>query len=237
MVGTLEAVRGSYSAFGRQFQVEGGTLRFLGTPGVNPDLNLRASNRVRTAEGERFTITATVTGTLVSPRVGLTSDQAGVTEADLLSYLYFGRPTYALTSGQSQALGAAGALLGSGMTLGLSTLSNRLGAAVAQGLGLGVDYLSITQQDLGALGATVVETGLYLADDFFVTLLLRPLADPGAGSQFAGVRFEWVAFDAFTVESFWEDRFFRGRRVLSFGELGILNERSLGMSIFREWAY
>ncbi len=243
MVGTLEAVRGSYGAFGRQFQVDGGTLRFLGTPGINHDLNIQASNRVRSAQGDRFTITAAVTGTLVSPRIGLTSDQAGVTEDDLLGYLYFGRPTYALTSGQTQALGAAGALLGSGVTLGLSTFSNRLGSAVAQELG--VDYLSITQQDLGALGdaslrgtlgTTVVETGFYLADDFFVTLLLRPLANQGAGSQFAGIRFEWVASNAYTIESFFEDRFFRGR-VVGFGELGIQSEKGLGLFIFREWAY
>ena len=243
LVGTLEAVRGSYGAFGRQFQVDGGTLRFLGTPGINPDLNVQASNRVRSAQGERFTITAAVTGSLVSPRVGLTSDQAGVTEDDLLSYLYFGRPTYSLTSGQYQALGAAGALLGSGVTLGLSTFSNRLGSAVAQELG--VDYLSITQQDLGALGdaslrgtlgTTVVETGFYLADDFFVTLLLRPLSSPGTGSQLAGIRFEWVASNAYTVESFFEDRFFRGR-VVGFGELGLQSEIGLGLFIFREWAY
>ena len=242
MVGTLEAVRGSYGAFGRQFQVDGGTLRFLGTPGINPDLNIQASNRVRSVQGDRFSITAGVTGTLVSPRIGLTSDQAGVTEDDLLSYLYFGRPTYALTSGQNQALGAAGALLGSGMTLGINTLSNRLGAAVAQGLGLGVDYLSITQDDLGALGdpgiggvlgTTVVETGLYVADDFFLTVLLRPLS---AGSQLAGIRFEWVASNAFTIESFWEERFFRGR-VVGFNELGIQPEKGLGLFIFREWAY
>ena len=244
MVGTLQAVRGSYGAFGRRFQVDGGTLRFLGTPGVNPDLDIQASNRVRSAQGDRLTITAGVTGTLVSPRIGLTSDQSGVTEDDLLSYLYFGRPTYALTSGQTQALG--GTLLGSGMTLGLNTLGNRLGAAFAQGLGLGVDYLSITQRDFGAnvdtglggmLRNTVVETGTYLADDLFLTLLLRPLSvQGGAGSQFAGIRFEWVASDAFTIESFWEDRLIRGR-VVGFNESGLKSDRAIGLFIFREWAY
>jgi hypothetical protein len=129
------------------------------------------------------------------------------------------------------------------VTLGLSTFSNRLGSAVAQELG--VDYLTITQQDLGALGdaslrgtlgTTVVETGFYLAEDFFVTLLLRPLSSQGTGSQFAGIRFEWVASNAYTIESFFEDRFFRGR-VVGFGEMGIQNEKGVGLFIFREWAY
>ena len=244
MMGTLEAVRGSYEAFGRRFQVDGGTLRFLGTPGINPDLNIQASNRIRSAAGDRFTISATVTGSLVSPRIGLTSDQVGLSEDDLLSYLYFGRPTYALTSGQAQTFGAAGALLGSGVTLGLRTFGNRLGSVVAEEL-FGVDYLSITQEDLwalgdeglrGTLGTTVVETGFYLADDFFVTLLLRPLSRQDTGSRFAGIRFEWAAPHAYTIESFFEDRFSQGR-VFGFGELGIRPEKGLGLSIFREWGY
>ena len=244
MLGTLEAVRGSYEAFGRRFQVDGGTLRFLGTPGINPDLNIQASNRIRSAAGDRFTISATVTGSLVSPRIGLTSDQVGLSEDDLLSYLYFGRPTYALTSGQAQTFGAAGALLGSGVTLGLRTFGNRLGSVVAEEL-FGMDYLSITQEDLwalgdeglrGTLGTTVVETGFYLADDFFVTLLLRPLSRQDTGSRFAGIRFEWAAPNAYTIESFFEDRFSQGR-VFGFGELGIRPKKDLGLSIFREWGY
>ena len=244
LVGALEAVRGSYGAFGRQFQVDGGTLRFLGTPGINPDLDITASNQIRSTQGERFIINAAVTGTLVSPRVGLTSDEAGFTEDDLLSYLYFARPTYALTSGQSQALGATDAILGSVGAFGLSNFSNQLGAT-AQGLGLNVDYLSITQQDLGALGGgnivgaletTVVETGFYLADDFFVTLLFRPLGSEGVGAAFPGIRLEWAASKDYTIESYVEDRFFRGR-VMGFGELGFESEKGLGLFIFRDWVY
>ena len=240
LVGALEAVRGSYEAFGRQFQVDGGTLRFLGTPGINPDLDITASNRIRSAQGERFTVNAAVTGTLVSPRVGLTSDQAGLTEDDLLSYLYFGRPTYALTSGQSQALGATEAILGSVGTYTLRQFSSRLGAT-AQGLGLDVDYLSITQQDLGtlaganvvgALETTVVETGFYVADDLFLTLLFRPLAS----QPFPGIRLEWAAANDYTIESYIEDRFFRGR-VTGFGDLGFETEKGLGLFMFRDWVY
>ena len=69
-----------------------------------------------------------------------------------------------------------------------------------------------------------------------MTVLLRPLLSQGAGSQFAGIRFEWVASNAYTIESYYEDRFFRGR-VVGFGELGIQNEKGFGLFIFREWAY
>ena len=249
LVGSLGAVRGSYlyglSAFRRQFQVDGGTLRFLGTPGIDPDLNLTATNDIRTPEGDRFTITAAVTGTLVSPRVALSSEEPGFTEDDLLSYLWFGRPTYALTSGQSQALGTAA--IGALGTLGLSSFSNQLGAVVTQELGLDfLDYLSITQQDMGTLGAsnlggalstTVVQTGFYVADDMFLTLLFRPASGEAAGTdRWPGLRFEWVPSESYTIETYFEDRFFRGRAI-GFGELGVQSEKGLGLSLFREWAY
>ena len=247
LVGALQAVRGSL-AFGprglrKQFQVDGGTVRFLGTPGINPDLDLTASEPVRTPEGDRLTIIAEITGTLVSPRVALRSDEAGFTEDDLLSYLWFGRPTYALTSDQSEAVGA-------GMAVGLSTLSSELGAVMTQGLGLDfLDYLSITQQDLGSLGAlsannrqgalstTVVETGLYVADNIFLTLLFRPASAQGGGVEsWPGIRFEWVASRGYTIQSYFEDQFFRGRAV-GFGEFGVQASKGLGLSIFRDWAY
>ena len=247
LVGALQAVRGSL-AFGprglrKQFQLDGGTVRFLGTPGINPDLDLTASEPIRTPEGDRLTIIAEITGTLVSPRVALRSDEAGFSEDDLLSYLWFGRPTYALTSDQSEAVGA-------GMAVGLSSLSSELGAVMTQGLGLDfLDYLSITQQDLGSLGAlsannrqgalgtTVVETGLYVADNIFLTLLFRPAAAQGGGVEnFPGIRFEWVASRGYTIQSYFEDQFFRGRAV-GFGEFGVQTKKGLGLSIFRDWAY
>jgi TamB, inner membrane protein subunit of TAM complex len=245
MVGSLEAVRGSYEALGRPFQVTGGSIQFVGTSGINPNLDIQADNRIRTADGNRFTITAGLTGTLLTPQVSFSSDQAGVGQADLLSYLVFGRPSYAIASGQSaQVRGAASALLGSGLTLGLNTFSNRLGSELARGLGLGVDYLSISQQDLalggegtgGTLGTTVVETGWYLAPDLFVVLLLRPLAGSRTGSPLAGARFEWAASDSYSIEAFFEDSFFRNR-VIGFGELGLQSSTALGLSLFREWGY
>ena len=247
LVGSLEAVRGSYAVgYGyltRQFQVDGGALRFLGTPGIDPDLDLTATNDIRTPEGDRFTIIAGVTGTLLSPSVAFRSEEPGFTEDDLLSYLWFGRPSYALTSGQSQAFGTAA--IGAIGTLGLSSFSTELGAVVTQELGLDfLDYLSVTQQDMGAasnlgraLSTTVVQTGFYVADDLFLTLLFRPASGEAAGmDRWPGIRFEWVPSESYTIETYFEDRFFRGRAV-GLGDLGVQSEKGLGLSLFREWAY
>jgi len=247
LVGVLQAVRGSVSfgpqALRKQFQVDGGTVRFLGTPGFNPDLDITASEPVRTPEGDRLTIIAGVTGTLLSPRVTLRSDEPGFSEDDLLSYLWFGRPAYALTSDQSEVVGA-------GMAVGLSIFNSGLGTVMTQGLGLDfLDYLSITQQGLGsygslgansgqgALSTTVVETGLYIADNLFLTVLLRPPSSQGGSLQnWPGVRLEWVASRGYTIQSYFEDQFFRGRSV-GFGEFGVQTKKGLGLSIFRNWVY
>lgn len=245
MFGSLQAVRGTYTVVGRQFQVDGGNLLFVGTPGVNPGLNIRAVNRLRTADGNRLTINATVTGTLVSPRVQLSSDEASVGQEDLLAYLLTGRPSYALGSGQSAQVQGAAGVLGGAATIGLSTLSNRLGNAMAQSLGLGLDYMTVTQQDVstvngvdlaGSLGTTVIETGRYLTEDFFVTLLLRPVASSGGGNTVAGLRLEWATTENIFIESFVEDRFFRNR-VVGFGDVGLQSARGVGLFIFREWGY
>ena len=175
--------------------------------------------------------------------MALRSDEPGFTEDDLLSYLWFGRPSYALTSGQSQAftttvIGGIGAPL-------LSSFSTELGAVVTQELGLDfLDYLSITQQNMGAatnlggaLSATVVQTGFYLADDLFLTLLFRPASGEAAGmDRWPGIRFEWEPSESYTIETYFEDRFFRGRGV-GLGDLGVQSEKGLGLSLFREWSY
>ena len=247
LVGALQAVRGSVSfgpqALRKQFQVDGGTVRFLGTSGFNPDLDITASEPIRTPEGDRLTIIAAVTGTLLSPRVTLRSDEPGFSEDDLLSYLWFGRPTYALNSNQSEVVGA-------GMAVGLSIFNSGLGTVMTQGLGFDfLDYLSITQQGLGSFGSfgansgqgalstTVVETGLYIADNLFLTLLVRPAAAQGGGLEsWPGVRLEWVASRGYTIQSYFEDQFFRGRSV-GFGQFGVQTKKGLGLSIFRNWVY
>ena len=251
MVGELEAVRGYYTVLGRQFQVRSGGVSFLGTPGVNPNLGIEALYRLRTADGTQMDIIADVGGTLLSPRVSLTSSAAfGIAESDLVSYLIFGRPAYALASGQNQYVqGAAGSLLGAAggatLNLGLGTVGSQLGSVVARDFG--VDYLAISQGAYvdpfaGAFGwntvaTTQVEIGQYLTQDVFAVLMWRPLSDLGAtagGGQFAGLRLEWRLADFWTLEGFVEDRFARSPL---FQAGNLVNKKVLGLFFWREWGY
>lgn len=245
LVGALSAFRGNYTQFGRQFQVREGTVEFVGTPGFDPNLSIEAVNRIRRPGGEPLDIIATLDGSLLAPEVSLSSDsQPPIAESDLISYLIFGRPSYALASGESSVLqGAAGA----GVSLGLGTLASQLGSVVAQQIG--VDYFAITQaQGEGRVGVnpgvagtfadTQIELGQYVLDDVFLAVVLRPLTGLAAGSQnqIPGARVEWRFSDDWTLEGFVEDRFYR-QGVSGFGDLGVDLSKILGLSLYRQWAY
>jgi hypothetical protein len=254
MVGDLHAVRGVYAVVGRQFQVQRGTVRFQGIPGINPDLDITALYHVRTSSGDRFDVIATVGGTLLVPRVSLTSDAPfPIGESDLVSYLIFGRPTYALASGQSELIrGAAvsgylGAATEATANLALGTFATELGTVFARNVGL--DYLAVSQGQgapayggQGLLGGTVattqVEIGQYLTSDIFATLIWRPLSAGGGSTpnRFAGLRTEWRMTEGWTLEGFVEDLFSR-RSVYWGGDRAQLEERVLGFFLYREWGY
>jgi autotransporter translocation and assembly factor TamB len=249
MVGELNALRGSYSVLGRRFEVQSGTVGFIGTPGVNPNLDIQAVAKVRRGvESEPLSVTATVSGTLTQPRVTLSSDEQGVAQSDLVSYLIFGRPSYELASGQQAFLGvggAAGSVVGAAtgatVTYLSGTLATRLGTALSRQIGL--DYLSITQAgDFGVanitsgnpLSGAQVEVGQYVGGVFFV-VVFRP--KPESGQDFlGGARVDVPLSQDYNVQGFWEDRFLRSG-VQGFGDLGLQASRVWGVFIFRDWGY
>lgn len=255
--GQLQAIRGSYNAYGRRFEVQEGTVDFVGTPGLNPSLAIEARTRLRRPNQEPLNITANVEGTLANPRVALTSDaQPPISQPDLVSYLIFGRPAGLLAPGERSVAGGAGQLLGgiasAGASLGLGTLTAQLSSAVAQEIGF-FDYFAITTEQqpelvgssnplaqtfTQSLASARVEVGRYFFEDVFVAVLLRPLTGLTGTERVSrpGVRVEWRFADLWTVEGFVEDRFARNGAT-GFGDLGFRPEQVLGLSLFREWGY
>lgn len=241
MVGELEAVRGQYQFLGQNFEVEGGTVEFVGIPGINPDMNIQAVARVRRRQSaEPLEITAQVGGTLIAPTVELTTPDAAVSESDILSYIAVGQPASALTTNVSAAAGGfVGGFVGGSLTSSL--------AALAQGSSW-IDFLSISQAfDASAVGAgsqglgqsfagTQVELGRYFGGDYFAALILRPLASAGTGGVLGGARIEWQASAQYYLEVFAEDRFLR-TGAFGFREVDIESQLIFGFSLFREWGY
>jgi translocation and assembly module TamB len=243
LVGELEALRGSYVVLGRTFEVEGGTVGFIGTPGINPTLDIQAEARLPQPEGEPIIVTATVEGNLTQPRVQLSSEESGYAESELVSYLIFGTPSANLLAGSGQTSwrqgqGFLGTLAFSGVTYFSGTLANRLGSALAREVG--VDYLNVTQVGNLAAGSglsgTRIEVGQYVSDDVFIVVVLSPTAEQGNRGPFSGARVEWSLNDPFTVEAFVEDRLLRSG-IGGFNDLGFENWLVLGVFVFREWGY
>lgn len=252
LIGELEALRGSHRVLGRNFQLEGGTIAFIGRPGLNPDLNIEASTRIRSPDEAPITIDAQVTGTLVQPVVTLSSEEAGLAEEDLISYIVFGQPSAALggrsgAAGQLQELNAVASVGQGTLTLLGGAFANQLGSALARELPVTLDYVSIQQltgaQTIGRSFAantfSQVELGRYIGDDVFAIFVLRPFATEGQDeNKLAGVRVEIALNDNYNVELFREDRFLRsGSTGLRTSSSLLGQDEILGVFLFREWGY
>ena len=242
LIGELEAVRGSHRVLGRTFELDGGSVLFLGRPGLNPDLNIEASSRIRRQNEPPLNVSALVEGTLVQPAVTLSTGEAGIAEEDLVSYLVFGQP-----SGASRQLGGLGrrgvvssAVQGTVTFVG-GVLTNQFGSAV---FGNFLDYFSVQQSGGQSFGReyfaqTQVEVGKYVGDNLFTVVVLRP-TDNSAQNQntVAGVRVEWALTDDYNVEGFLEDRFLRSGSLSLGSTAGLIeNDRIWGVLFFREWGY
>ncbi len=249
LLGELQAVRGSHIVLGRSFELEGGTVNFIGRPGLNPDLDIQASSRIRRQGDPPFDVNAEVTGTLVRPVVTLTTEETGLAEEDLVSYLIFGQPSGQLGGRSGAELGrvqdsnALNSAVQGGFTVLGGAFVNRLGGVLARETSL-LDYVSLQQgagQTLGGdyLFDTHVEVGSYIGNDAFVVMVFR-LRDAGGQDQnrVAGVRVEWALTDDYNIEGFFEDRFLRSGSQQLGGSAGLFDDdRVLGFFFFREWGY
>jgi len=245
LIGELTARRGTYNALGRTFQVQGGTIGFIGTPGVNPELDITATTRVRRQEFGDLTVTANVVGPLVDFRLLLSSDEENYGQSDIISYLITGQPSTGITSSLAGSSSDAGALaLGTGVSLAAGSIISQIGAFAAQQTDI-IDYLAITGVSDAAsasvvggastLGNTQVEVGRYFAGgDVFGALVLRAAS---LGTQpVGGARIEWQSSDQFHIEAFFEDRFLRVASV-GLAELGAGSAYVFGFALVREWGY
>lgn len=134
--GPLQTVRGTYrlnlGPVQRTFAVEQGEIRFFGDPEFNPTLNISALHTVRqySQQGVRPDVRVRVHlgGTLQQPTAELsTPDSVRVTNADLISYLVTGGPSYEIGGRDGDISATAARVL-------LGSLGTVLGGKAAGGL-------------------------------------------------------------------------------------------------------
>jgi translocation and assembly module TamB len=205
--GTLNAVRGTYRltlpATSKEFQVTRGTVRFFGTPDLNPELDIAAQHTLRTLQGEQLVVRAIIGGTLLVPRLTLESDQRPpLSETELVSYLLFGRPSADLVQSGSGTRNQVEILKGTVASLAAGELEQTL----VGGLGLPLDYVAIrpagSAGDVLGLGATRVEAGTQIGERTFL-ILNAGLCEVrrGATSQILGASVEYRLSQRFRFEA------------------------------------
>ena len=149
--GVLNLVNGQYKAYGQNLAIKQGKLVFTGGPVTNPGLSIQAIKQLQIVSTSNSSTTTThtntqqvvgiqITGTASNPNTRLFSEPAGLSQADILSYLVLGRPSSQASQKDSASLASALSLLNLG-----DENSGQLKKQLSQALGL--SELSVGSQE------------------------------------------------------------------------------------------
>lgn len=201
--GTLEGERGTFTLEAgpvvRRFDIERAEVRFLGETPPDPMLNVTAVRTVPLGSQREIAIVARITGTASSPVVAFTTPEgAAIPESELLSFLVFGRPSFALGEAAFLGQGVLGEFFLTGLTeLTAIELEQELAAD------LGFDFFEIRPGfgAFGGLGLPTVILGREVAEDVFLTVEagLGRLAGVETTAALA-VRLQWRIDDQWQLE-------------------------------------
>ena len=208
--GELRAVRGTYrltvGPTSKEFRVTRGTVRFFGTPDLDPVLDIVAEHPVRAVQGNDIVVRAVISGTLLVPKLSLESDQRPpLSETEIVSYLLFGRPSFDLASGGGTAGSGSEQAILQGALVGLAgVLSGQLEQTLVTDLGLPVDYIAIrpgggTVGDI--FGSARVEAGTQIGERTFLTLNAGLCQVTRATAQALGASVEYRLARSWSLEA------------------------------------
>lgn len=248
ITGIVNSDRGEYNFLSKRFQITRGSAMFIGTPDINPTLQLTGEYQVQLASRGTIDIRVLIGGTLKKPTLSLESDaQPPKTQSELLSLLAFGQEASTLFLSQSGSSSIAGSaatmdLFGVGAQVAVRRLASvALGVAVQQvqvqtGRALGLDVFDITPADVpdvsgqgigNFLTQTRFEAGKYVNPRTFVSAQTQALR--------FGVGVEHRTQDGWILRGSFEPRI-----VLLEPNLNEPNwriQRTIGAFVIREWRF
>jgi translocation and assembly module TamB len=152
--GSIDAVRGYASFYGRKFEVEEGHVVFTGSEEINPHLDVTVTHAVAD-----YVISIHLEGTIEAPEICFSSTPE-LPETDILSLLLIGKTTDRLTGAEQ------GALVNQLQQLAGGVIASRLEQAI--GDRLGIDMIEITPGK--TLGTGAISAGRYLTQKLFVSI-------------------------------------------------------------------
>ncbi|HEX3867921.1 MAG TPA: translocation/assembly module TamB domain-containing protein [Gemmatimonadaceae bacterium] len=157
LTGAVATDRGEYEFLSKRFQIKRGSALFIGTPDLDPTLQITGEYQVDVAARGALNIRVIVGGTLHRPKISLESDaQPPKTQSELLSLLAFGQSSSTLIASNTSSISGSGATsdLGVGAEAAVQRFAGvALGVAVQQvemqaGRAFGTDVFDITPGDV-----------------------------------------------------------------------------------------
>jgi translocation and assembly module TamB len=250
LVGSVDADQGDYTFLSKRFQIKRGSALFIGSPDLNPTLQITAEYVVKQPTGAT-NIQVLIGGTLAQPRISLTSDaQPPLSQSDLLSYLAFGPSSGTLLQNNQNSLAQGGNLI----NLAGSRLAGiALGEALNQVEGdaarsLGVDVFNVTPGDVPVLAGqsgvqqfvtgTEIEAGKYLNPRTFASVIVTPGAfvlNGGGLKVPPGLSLTHRTAKGYRYEASYGPRYFLNPPTLS-GQT-VSGAGQFGAFIIREWRF
>ncbi len=179
ITGAIEPRRGFFALFGKQFDLNGGSVAFDGSENIDPTLDLKA-----VYDGNDIVATVSITGSANKPKIALTSDPT-MPQSEILSNVLFSRGSGQISPVEAIQLAEAAAIL-SGATGRSKTSIDFVRATI------GVDVLRVDAGD--GTNDAVVTAGEYISEDIFVGV--RQGTSPGSTQAtvevdlFSGLKFE-----------------------------------------------
>jgi len=145
LLGVVNTVRGTYDFQGRRFDLaRDGTIRFIGTPTINPFLDVSATRKI---PGTGVEARIHITGTPKAPQLELTSNPP-LEESDILALIVFNRQVNELGTGERSSLAATAGGIATGF------IAAPLGESIGKALDLDLFEISTTTEN-GDLGAAI----------------------------------------------------------------------------------
>ena len=177
LTGDLQTERGTYrlnvSPLQRTFQVQSGLLRFDGSEGFNPAMDIRAiytSRSINSTYGGRndVRVGVRITGTLANPTLDLYAADSllGLSQSDLLSYVLFDQPSFSVGSTPTSAM----ALLLGTVTSFASSYAARYAGGLVDLVQLQTSADAAQPGDIFSIGGAQLAIGKQVSDRMFISL-------------------------------------------------------------------
>jgi hypothetical protein len=216
ITGTLSGNRGQYTLIAgpiiRRFDIISAQVRFLGNPQPNPAIDITARRMVLDQSGRQLDVDVRITGTAQNPTLQLAGGTPGqIAESELLSYLVFGQPSFALGEQLPGDQLLTQTYAGAFWEIIALELERSLG-----GIGLDIFQIRLGQGAFGGIGSPTIVVGRQMRSDVFLTLetALAGLFGGGEGASTFAIRLDWTFDRRSRLRLAWEP-VYRGRALRS----------------------